>query len=702
MATTRFMQFKNKTSFANGLALFGFSLISLFLISLQVLHYFHPGNVLSLAIGPFLTGLLITVFFVGMGYYLNKISYDIEFFSIRELTAFMLGLGLVALMMNSLPALFGLFNLHFVSSGVVGIAYHALLLVFIVFFFMAIAVLAKRLLMARSKPMVSKAWKTFLIVLLISNIFNFYGFDFSRVFFFIVLGLGAITGFFVLTRMDWIAMIERQSRWPVLLFVFVLNGISLSLTLRLIDFGLAGAFHIYFTQNVFLLLLVGFVDSFALLSFLGILFHLPIAGYIEEKNHQIDTFRQISMQSRNVDAGSQTANFELLLQAAMKNSFASAAWIAEVDKHHPGDKVLAAENIDPKDIKRIEYTVFNHPAHFDLDKDVNYSYVKDMSKDFYLSDHGLPFLSLVVFPIRIDTDHTYRLYLVRDIANGFEAYTIQLIQAYIEQTRMAVFNQFMMKDTIEAERIKKDFEIGKKVQQDLLPALFPEHPSFSAAGISIPAEEVGGDYFDYHRFDENRFAFILADVSGKGTSAAFHVAEMKGIFQSLILGETDPAGFMKKANDAVGKCFEKGMFITVIYALLDLEKNELKYSRAGHCPLIYFDAKQNKIIELKDEGLGLGIIRDKSYHDMVTENRIALNTGDIILMYTDGISEERHAETREEYGYDRIHDMVFLNLDQPARNLASKIVQDVQSFSGKEHCRDDMSLLVIRINSKNG
>jgi phosphoserine phosphatase RsbU/P len=700
MATTRFMQIKNKSSFANGLTLFGFSLISLLLISLQVMHYFHPDNVLSLPIGPFLTGLLITIFFTGMGYYLNKISYDIEFFSIRELTAFMLGLGLTALVINSLPVFFNLFNTNIISSGIFGIFYHALLLVIIVFFFMGIAVLAKRLLMARSKPIVGKAWKAFLIVLLISNIFNFYGFEFSRLFFRAVLFSGAVTGFIVLTRMDWIAMIDRQSRWTVLLFVFLLNGICLSLTMRLIDFDLSGAFHIYFTQNVFLLLLVGFVDGFVLLSFLGILFHLPIAGYIEEKNHQIDTFRQISLQSRNVSVESQTANFELLLHAAMENSFATASWIAEVDKHHPGDKVLVSENIDPKDIKRIEYTVFNHPDHFDLDKDVNYSYVKDIAKDFYLSDHGLPYLSMVVFPIRIDSEHTYRLYLVQEKANGFEAYTIQLIQAYIEQTRMAVFNQLMMKDTIEAERIKKDFEIGKKVQQDLLPALFPQEKAFSTAGISIPAEEVGGDYFDYHQFDENHFAFILADVSGKGTSAAFHVAEMKGIFQSLILDEMSPAGFMKKANDAVGKCFEKGMFITLIYALLDLEKNELRYSRAGHCPLIYFDAKINKIVELKDEGLGLGIIRDRSYHEMVTENRIDLNEGDIILMYTDGISEERNPVTKEEYGYDRIHDMVFLNLDQPAKSLASKIVQDVQAFSGKDNCRDDMSLLVIKINTK--
>ena len=122
--------------------------------------------------------------------------------------------------------------------------------------------------------------------------------------------------------------------------------------------------------------------------------------------------------------------------------------------------------------------------------------------------------------------------------------------------------------------------------------------------FSMAADEVGGDYYDILEYEKNKFGFIIGDVSGKGTSAAFQMAQMKGIFHSLVREGLSPKAFMKKTNLALSKCLDKTSFITATYFDIDTTENTLSFSRAGHCPGLIYCAKNSTVSYLESDGMG--------------------------------------------------------------------------------------------------
>lgn len=696
MIPLRSMEFNRKYALGTGLPVIGISIVCLIVLTLQVTHYFHPSANTGLAVAPLITGGLISFLFLALGHYIRKTALDIEFFNVRQLTGFVLTAATGVLVLYLLPQIIDASGFAWKQTQVSGIIFQAFTLIATLAFYMLAGVMATRLLMIRHDRLGIKLLNAFIAVLIVSNVFNFYSVHFPDWFFWAVIVAGGIPGFLLIVRMDWIALISKNHRTVILLYVFTLLAISLLITNRLLGFGLSKAFHIELISSPFLILLTGFVNVFAAISLLGMVFNIPVARFIEEKNTEIAAFSELS---KIVNKGLQWDEIlDLLLTSGMGSSNATSGWVSEVDTRNPADTVLAVNNMDSKDIRRIEYTVYNHPEHYQLDKKIEYIYIRDIQQDFYLQDHGMKYASMVIFPIQAGNGKMLRLYLLQDYPNGFEEYTIGLVKSYIDQSTVSLSHIQMMEETVESVRIKEDLAIGKRVQKGLLPSEFDIHDGLDIHAISIPAEEVGGDYFDLYRMSDHKTAFIMSDVSGKGTSAAFHVAEMKGIFQSLILSELSPVEFMQKANLAITKCFDKGMFITVVYALLDTEKGIFTYSRAGHCPVLVYDSSDNSIKEIKDEGLGLGIIRDNTFNSLVTEYNIDMNDGDAIILYTDGISEARAKESGIEYGYDRLRDCIYLNIEQTSKNISNKIIQDIQQFTGTESGRDDMSLMVIKLN----
>ena len=152
-------------------------------------------------------------------------------------------------------------------------------------------------------------------------------------------------------------------------------------------------------------------------------------------------------------------------------------------------------------------------------------------------------------------------------------------------------------------------------------------------------DEVGGDYYDVYHMDEKRTSLIIGDVSGKGTSAAFHMAQMKGVFQSLVQLDLDPKEFLVHANNALSRCLESTSFITVSFFVIDANEKKVNFARAGHCPSLYYRAETGKTEYFKNRGLGLGILRNFNFHKYVQVNEFSYQAGDVLVLYTDGITE---------------------------------------------------------------
>ena len=151
------------------------------------------------------------------------------------------------------------------------------------------------------------------------------------------------------------------------------------------------------------------------------------------------------------------------------------------------------------------------------------------------------------------------------------------------------------------------------------------------------------------------------------------------------------------ANQAVSYCLDKKSFITLAYVMLDFETNELSYSRAGHCPMMYYRAADKQLLTLEDKGMGLGIVRNMSYVQFIGTRAIALHPNDLIILYTDGLVESRNEEG-EYYGYERLQAAIERYAEQDIETTCQTIYDDFMQFTASAaDRRDDTSLLIIKI-----
>ncbi|MEZ4687693.1 MAG: PP2C family protein-serine/threonine phosphatase [Bacteroidia bacterium] len=232
------------------------------------------------------------------------------------------------------------------------------------------------------------------------------------------------------------------------------------------------------------------------------------------------------------------------------------------------------------------------------------------------------------------------------------------------------------------------------MQKDLLPRSLPNGNGVYFSAVSETAEEVGGDYFDIFQADEHRYNIAIGDVSGKGTRAAFYMAEVKGMFQALCASDISPVDFVRNANRAVNACFQPGNFVTLSYLQLDASTGNVDLVRAGHCPTMVYRAASGKVETLRKGTLALGMVKGSSFDKHLSEiEKICLQPGDVILLYTDGIIETRNEEG-ESYGFDRLEETLQQHARTNAPQLGDIILQTVREFAD-DQLHDDYTILVV-------
>jgi serine phosphatase RsbU (regulator of sigma subunit) len=229
------------------------------------------------------------------------------------------------------------------------------------------------------------------------------------------------------------------------------------------------------------------------------------------------------------------------------------------------------------------------------------------------------------------------------------------------------------------------------------------------AGLSVtalcePAREVGGDYYDFLPLDDHRVGVLIADVSGKGTSAALYMAELKGLVLSLSRIHASPRDLLIMANRIIAKHLDARSFITMTYAVLDLEARTMTYARAGHTPLIYVPSRGNgadpaaQILAPDGLVLGLKIDEGQTFERILREETIQLQSGDLYLFFTDGISEAMDAAD-DCFGETRLAALVQEHGHLPADQLRERVLREINSFVGDAPQHDDMTMILLKIDS---
>ncbi|MEZ5416607.1 MAG: SpoIIE family protein phosphatase [Vicinamibacterales bacterium] len=260
----------------------------------------------------------------------------------------------------------------------------------------------------------------------------------------------------------------------------------------------------------------------------------------------------------------------------------------------------------------------------------------------------------------------------------------------------------LLVDVAQKERLEQEFATARDIQMKLLPRGPLAVPGLGVSAYCEPAREVGGDYYDVFPVSDRVVGFLIADVSGKGVGAGLYMAQLKGLVLSLARLHRSPRDLLLAVNRVLIDHLDGRSFITMSYVVVDLERQVMTYARAGHCPLILVPASRGAtappVKVLAPDGMVVGLSLDDGtmFESLLEEVTVPLSAGDLVLLYTDGMSEMMNPE-HDCFGEGRLGELAGLYRDLPLERVAERLVGDVRAFGAGAGQHDDMTMLLLRV-----
>jgi len=261
----------------------------------------------------------------------------------------------------------------------------------------------------------------------------------------------------------------------------------------------------------------------------------------------------------------------------------------------------------------------------------------------------------------------------------------------------------LLRQAAEKRRLEEELRIAHEIQMSLLPQGPLLMPGLSVTALCVPAREVGGDYYDFLPLGDERVGVLIADVSGKGTSAALYMAELKGLVLSLSEIHSSPRDLLIAANRIISHHLDARSFITMTYAVLDLRARTMTYARAGHTPLIYVpgvcaegSAREAQILVPDGMVVGLKLDNGEMFTRHLVEETIELRPSDLYLLFTDGISEAMNSRD-DLFGENRLGQLVAAHAHLPSEELRERVLREISAFVGDAPQHDDMTMILVKV-----
>ncbi len=268
---------------------------------------------------------------------------------------------------------------------------------------------------------------------------------------------------------------------------------------------------------------------------------------------------------------------------------------------------------------------------------------------------------------------------------------LEIITGIAQQTALAVQNDRLQEEMAERQRLERELELAREIQQTFLPSQLPHLPGWELAVTWRAARQVAGDFYDVFELPGGRLGLVIADVADKGMPAALFMALTRTLMRAAALEEESPAGALARVNDLLVPDAQRGMFVTAIYAVLSLKTNELAYANAGHYPPLLWRSETGELERFGKGGMALGVLGGVQLEDRV----IPLEPGDYVILYTDGITEAFSPEG-DIYGEERLRASVRAAAADSAQAMLDAIDDAVVTFVGEGAPSDDLTLEVLR------
>ncbi len=498
-------------------------------------------------------------------------------------------------------------------------------------------------------------------------------------------------------RQSWIIVLSKREKLYTLVLSLLLS-ISFSIISVLANkFGIISNVISFYCQplGISLSSIYFFGAVYFGFTFFSTLFHFPTAEIYERKQAELQSLHTLNLLVRQVFDYQQLVTN--LVTITRKVSDSKSCWIVmyeyDADNDDIKKQIAVCDNITTQHAQLLSDIIKITETKGEAVKPI---VIEDLWRDKrtkVVRNYDIPRLAMIVIPLVFHDELKGALYALKSVEEGFYKDDIEVLSTIADHGSIAIENSRLIEKSLERERLKQELLVAQHMQQQLFPQAMPQYTDVEFSAISIPSTEVGGDYYDIIMFSSEQIGIIVGDVSGKGVSAAFYMAEVKGIFLALGSFYLSPREFLIKANKALMQSLDKKSFVSLVYGILDRTNATFRFARAGHCPVLYYS--NNTVQILKPSGIGVGLTKTDLFDRFTEEVVLHLKPDDILVFYTDGIVEARNSEG-EEFGIERLVELVKKCRTCNAKTLQEIVYNSVLSFIGNSSSKDDITLLVVK------
>ena len=319
----------------------------------------------------------------------------------------------------------------------------------------------------------------------------------------------------------------------------------------------------------------------------------------------------------------------------------------------------------------------------------NFSSVLEQDADIFINEGVFTIIPLMM------NDQIIGLLLfgLKQTGAQFTGKDLDLLISASNQTAISIENARLYNSEIEKNRLERDLENARHIQQSLLPKTIPTIKNLELNGITIPAQHVGGDYYDFIKLSDTKLFIVVGDVSGKGLSAALYISKLQTMIRLFCSEERSPKEILIEINKRLFAEMERNYFITVSLALIDSDTRKVRFCRAGHPHALLINGDTCK--KIKPVGIGLGLNPGEIFDSSLEESEITMENGSLLAVYSDGISEAMNVK-HDEFGEDKIISILKSNSGSSLEIVQREILNGVNDFCGDQEQHDDITLVLVK------
>ncbi|GEM_PF-854402 len=511
-----------------------------------------------------------------------------------------------------------------------------------------------------------------------------------------------LVAFFASKKKEWIAALSLTDKWKVFGTSLAIILVTIAMIVADIQFEGDGKLSnslntIFPTGSLFgistLILLI-----YSVRIFFAAMLSIPTSGIIERKYSDLHSLTYLNrVIAHTIDFNSL---IDTVSNLCLVSGSGSIVWTDIISDD--GEAKIHSLHSAVKLQKRKEAVIKELETEFYSDKslhnfqNLNETYYVESIPEYQnsaIQKLGKIFnaKSLLIVPMMSASERIGTLYLIHPNEYGFDSEFLILLRAFSDNLNMAIENIRLLEESIEKEKYKKELKIARDIEQKLIPREMPEITNYSLAGYTIPADEVGGDYYDIIYLKDGKPCLLIGDVSGKGMSAAFYMVLLKGVVLSVGNQVESVSELLKKINCVLYREMEKQMFITMSAVKIEDEKGTISLARAGHMPFIV--KSENGTIELRPKGIGLCLTSPAVFDSAIEEVTLKLSQNAQLLMYSDGVVEmfKDNDELQPDFLKQIINKSVYTN----SKELLNEIKSKIDDLKKEYRIIDDMTLVSL-------